>query len=100
VFPGCSVVFSPGDPYFGIDLDDCIDAVGKLKPWAQPIMVRFFDSYAEISPSGRGIKIWATGRLPGGGTAFPMGDGRVEIYDRARYFPKPDDGESPQGGQY
>jgi hypothetical protein len=83
---GIGFVFSPGEPYFGIDLDDCIDDAGKLKPWAQPIMERFFDSYAEISPSGRGIKIWAKGRLPGGGTAFPIGDGRVEIYDQARYF--------------
>jgi hypothetical protein len=83
---GVGFVFSPGDPYFGIDLDDCIDAAGKLKPWAEPIIGRFFDSYAEISPSGRGIKIWAEGRLPGGGTAFPMGDGRVEVYDQARYF--------------
>lgn len=83
---GVGFVFSPGDPYCGIDLDQCLDAAGKLKPWAQPITERFFDSYAEISPSGRGIKIWAKGRLPGGGTAFPMGDGRVEIYDHARYF--------------
>jgi hypothetical protein len=83
---GIGFVFSPGDPYFGIDLDDCIDAAGKLKPWAQPIMERFSESYAEISPSGRGIKIWGNGRLPGGGTAFPLGDGGVEIYDQARYF--------------
>jgi primase-polymerase (primpol)-like protein len=45
-----------------------------------------FDSYAEISPTGRGIKIWAKGTLAGGGTAFPLGDGRVEIYDQARFF--------------
>ena len=49
-------------------------------------MARFCDTYAEISPSGQGIKIWAKGRLPSGGTAFYIGDGRVEIYDRARYF--------------
>ena len=83
---GIGFVFAATDRFFGIDLDQCLDAAGKLKPWAQPIMERFFDSYAEISPSGRGIKIWAKGRLPGAGTAFPMGDGRVEIYDQARYF--------------
>jgi hypothetical protein len=49
-------------------------------------MARFCDTYAEISPSGLGIKIWAKGRLPGRGTAFYIGDGRVEVYDRARYF--------------
>jgi hypothetical protein len=79
-------VFSPGDPYFGIDLDDCIDDAGTLKPWAQEIVERFFDTYAEISPSGSGIKIWAKGKLPGGGVAFPFGDGRVEVYGEKRFF--------------
>jgi len=83
---GIGFVFSPADPFFGIDLDNCLDANGGLKPWAQPIMERLSDSYAEISPSGRGIKIWAKGKLSGNGTAFPLGDGRVEIYDQARYF--------------
>ena len=83
---GVGFVFSPTDPFFGIDLDQCLDADGRLKPWAQPIMLRFCDTYAEFSPSGLGIKIWAKGRLPGRGTAFYIGDGRVEIYDRARYF--------------
>jgi hypothetical protein len=83
---GIGFVFSATDPFFGIDLDDCLDAAGKLKPWAQPIIEKFSDTYAEISPRGQGIKIWAKGKLPGTGTAFPMGDGRVEIYDQARYF--------------
>ncbi len=83
---GIGFVFSATDPFFGIDLDHCLDADGRLKSWAQPIMERFSDSYAEISPSGSGIKIWAKGKLPGGGTAFPLGDGRVEIYGQARYF--------------
>jgi hypothetical protein len=83
---GVGFVFSATDPFFGIDLDQCLDTDGKLKPWAQPIMARFLDTYAEISPRGQGIKIWANGRLPGGGTAFPFEDGRIEIYDQARYF--------------
>jgi hypothetical protein len=83
---GLGFVFSASDPFFGIDLDNCLDTAGKLKAWAQPIMERFHDTYAEISPSGRGIKIWGKGKLPGGGTAFPLGDGRVEVYDRSRYF--------------
>jgi len=83
---GIGFVFSADDPYFGIDLDDCLDAEGNLKTWAQPIMERFADSYAEISPSGLGIKIFAKGRLPGAGFAFALGNGRVEVYDRARFF--------------
>jgi len=64
---GIGFVFLGGDPFFGIDLDHCLDGDGKLKPWAQPIMERFADTYAEISPSGSGIKLWAKGRLPGAG---------------------------------
>jgi hypothetical protein len=48
---GIGFVFAATDPFFGIDLDHCLDADGRLKPWAQPIMERFSDSYAEISPS-------------------------------------------------
>ena len=48
---GIGFVFSAIGPFFGIDLDHCLDADGKVKRWAQPIMERFFDSYAEISPS-------------------------------------------------
>jgi primase-polymerase (primpol)-like protein len=44
-----------------------------------------FDTYAENSPSGLGIKIWAKKRMSGG-AAFPRGDGRVEIYDHSRNF--------------
>ncbi len=83
---GIGFVFSPDDPFFGVDLDDCLDDKGKPKPWAQPILERLFDTYAEVSPGGRGIKLWGKGSLPEGGVAFPMGDGRVEIYDQARYF--------------
>ncbi len=93
---GTGFVFSASDSFFGIDLDQCLDDAGEMKPWAQPIMERFFDTYAEVSPSGRGIKIWAKGKLPGSGTAFSMGDGRVEIYDRARYFTVTG---NPWGGQ-
>ena len=83
---GIGFVFSPDDPYFGMDLDRCLTANGSVKPWAQPILLRFADSYAEISPSGKGIKIWARGKMPGKGVAFEIEDGRIEIYDQSRYF--------------
>ena len=82
-----SASFSPPPIHFSESTWTTVSTTdGRLKPWAQPIMERFSDSYAEISPSGSGIKIWAKGKLPGGGTAFPLGDGRVEIYGQARYF--------------
>lgn len=83
---GIGFVFSPEDPYFGMDLDRCLNQDHSVKDWAKPILNRFADSYAEISPSGNGIKIWARGKLPGKGVAFEIGDGRIEIYDQSRYF--------------
>jgi putative DNA primase/helicase len=87
---GIGFVFATDDPFIGIDLDDCLTPDGALKPWAAPIMERFADSYAEISPSGHGIKIWAeaslAGLIAGTGTRLPCGDGQVEIYERSRFF--------------
>src|SRR5215467_12771900 len=39
----------------GLDLDSCIDGDGTLAPWAEPILAAL-PSYAETSPSGKGIK--------------------------------------------
>src|ERR1035441_179901 len=81
-FTGLGFVFCQQDNYAGIDLDDCLDENGNLKPWAVPILEPFTSSYAEISPSGRGVKIFIRARLEGQGRAVPHGDGRIEIYDR------------------
>lgn len=84
-YAGVGFVFSQVDPYAGIDLDDCLEQ-GRMKPWAQPIVEKLADTYMEVSPSGRGVKIWVKATLPGSGLKRPYGDGDVEIYDRARYF--------------
>ncbi|CAB3648647.1 phage/plasmid primase, P4 family [Achromobacter marplatensis] len=41
----------------GIDLDACVDSSGELQPWAAEIVERAA-SYAELSPSGRGVRIF------------------------------------------
>jgi putative DNA primase/helicase len=42
----------------GIDLDSCLDLLtGQLEPWAAEVLTRF-DSYAEVSPSGTGVKVF------------------------------------------
>ena len=47
-----------GHPIGGVDLDSCCDpATGALEPWAAEILDRF-GSYAEISPSGEGVKVF------------------------------------------
>jgi Primase C terminal 1 (PriCT-1) len=85
-YAGLGFVFCGDDPFVGIDLDDCLDLNSALKPWAQTTVERFSDTYMEISPSGQGLKIWAKGHLPASVPGVRVGDGQIEMYDRARYF--------------
>jgi hypothetical protein len=66
----------------GVDLDHCRDPEsGEIEPTAQDI-VRELQSYTEVSPSGRGLRIFARGRLP------PQGRkrGGIEMYTGLRYL--------------
>jgi putative DNA primase/helicase len=84
-YAGIGFVFSKADPFTGVDLDDCLDAEGKVKPWARGIVERFADTYTEISPSGSGLKLWARGSLPANLPGVQVGDGQIEMYDQVRY---------------
>ena len=90
LFSGVGFVFSADDPYCGIDLDDCLDDNGKVKAWAEPIVERLKTvSYAEVSPSGNGIKFWTRATLPPEAKhkAYIVKDAdAIEAYDRVRYF--------------
>ncbi|HOI54186.1 MAG TPA: hypothetical protein PLP01_02950, partial [Phycisphaerae bacterium] len=56
-YAGVGFVFAEGDPYCGIDLDDCIDDGNTLAGWAAEI-VADLASYSEVSPSGHGVKVF------------------------------------------
>jgi primase-polymerase (primpol)-like protein len=63
------------------DLDNCRDPItGSIESQASDL-VRELDTYAEISPSGRGVRVFCHGQLPPRGRK----KGRVECYDHARY---------------
>ncbi len=79
---GIGFAMAPGDPFVGVDLDDCRDpSTGEITGWARAIIDRLA-SYWEVSPSGTGAKIWVCAKLP------PTGhrSGGIEIYDRAQFF--------------
>lgn len=80
-FEGVGFVFAMGDPYCGVDLDDCIDEQGNLSADAQWI-VDTLNTYTEVSPSGRGVKLFLRAKLPPSGRR----KGKVEMYDTGRYF--------------
>jgi putative DNA primase/helicase len=87
---GIGFVFSEDDPYCGVDFDGCLGPDGELLDWARPYLDALMPTYAEISPSGRGVKLFVRGKLPGKGTRRggfgPDGSGAIEVYDRLRFF--------------
>ena len=86
-FAGLGFVFAANDPYSGIDLDNALLEGDNLKVWAEEIVRSFVGAYMEVSPSGRGVKIWAKGKLSGAGKQFRLSDSeRVEMYDQGRFF--------------
>lgn len=78
-YSGIGYVFIADDPFTGIDLDDCRQD-GTNEPWAQAIIDEAA-SYAEVSPSGNGVKIWVIGSIPTSAKSA-----HIELYDRSRYF--------------
>jgi primase-polymerase (primpol)-like protein len=76
-YDGIGFMFIP--PFVGIDIDHCI-VNGQLTPAAQKL-VKTFDSYTEISKSGKGLHILIKGQLPEG-----RRKGNIEIYPKGRYF--------------
>lgn len=81
---GIGFCFTEADPFVGIDLDDCLPLAGD----GLRILERF-RTYAEVSPSGTGVKLIGLGSLPGGArnrTKDVEGFGQIEVYDRDRFF--------------
>ena len=77
---GMGFVLTEVDPYVGIDLDGVRDpATGEIEGWAAEL-VRQSGSYAEFSPSGRGIHLFVRGQ------AVSRRFARLEIYNKSRFL--------------
>mgnify|MGYP000169636026 FL=1 len=81
---GVGVTFDGSDQLVGVDLDDCIDVLGNFSPLAQQVLDTV-PGYAEVSPSGTGIKLWTRAVVDSHKTAEGAPDA-VEIYPHGRYF--------------
>ena len=86
-YDGIGFVFTASDPYCGVDLDGCRDVnTSALAGWAQAIVMRFA-TYAEVSPSGTGLKLWLKACLPGAHNKKRLSEtAALEVYDTGRYF--------------
>jgi len=82
-YSGIGFVFTQDDDLCGIDLDDCMDAsTGFMSDFATNIL-ESVKGYAEISPSGTGLKIFTRSDLT---TAFVDHEKGFEAYGRGRFF--------------
>ena len=77
-FDGIGFVFTDNDPFTGIDLDDAGEDAEAVA--VQRRIYDAFDSYAELSPSGRGLHIIVKGKVAS------RRRGKVEVYSSGRYF--------------
>ena len=85
---GIGFVFSAGDPYVGIDLDNCRNLeTGEIATWALEL-IQLANTYSEVSPSGKGVKLWIKGKMPGdkGKRNDHYETGGIEIYPHHRFF--------------
>ncbi len=87
---GFGYVFCADDRYTGLDFDNCRDPeTGELDAWAAAALAGFA-SYAEVSPSGTGVKAFVRAKLPDHGIRRKRPDGipggMVEMYDSGRFF--------------
>lgn len=74
-FAGVGYVMTGPHGLVGVDLDACI-ADGAVALWAQEI-VDALASYTEVSPSGRGLRIFTQAEIPGDWTNHEVG---IEVY--------------------
>jgi hypothetical protein len=74
-FAGLGYVMTGAHGVVGVDLDRCITN-GVVAPWAQEV-VDALGSYAEVSPSGNGLRIYALGDAPEDWTNHDRG---IEVY--------------------
>lgn len=77
-YNGIGFVFTPRDPYCGIDLDATDNPEFAAR---QKQIFEAFNSYSELSPSGRGLHIIIKANVPHGRKRDC-----VEIYSASRFF--------------
>ena len=80
-YDGLGFVFTNADLYSFIDLDDCSSSPNAKSDMERQLKIfKEFNSYSEVSPSGKGLHIIVKGNLPQGRRrSF------IELYSSQRY---------------
>jgi hypothetical protein len=77
---GIGFVLTKDDQIVGVDIDHCVED-GQISQEAAEI-ISDLDTYAEISPSGTGIRLFGIGKLPPNGRRR----GNFEAYEDGRFL--------------
>ena len=78
---GLGFVLTDNDPYCVIDLDDANGVESIIK--VQQQIAQAFNSYSEVSPSGKGLHIWIKANIPSGKRKAEY---KTEVYSSGRYM--------------
>ena len=85
--PNKCFVFSESDPFFGIDLDGCLDEHGQPNETTQQIIGLFVGvASIEVSQSGKGLHITGVGKKISERAVYSVAGQRIEVYDRKRFW--------------
>ena len=79
---GVGIVLTADDNLTGIDLDDVINDAGHYSPLAAELL-NYGETYAEISPSGAGVRLLALGKVSNASKDDRAG---IEVYGSGRYL--------------
>lgn len=79
---GVGFVFTENDPFWFLDLDNCLLPSGEWSEVAKQLCQVFAGCAVEISVSGRGLHIFGTGRLPAHRCESALGIGGLYHTDR------------------
>jgi primase-polymerase (primpol)-like protein len=83
---GIGFVFTPNDPYWFLDLDNCATPDGTAwQPHALEICSQLAGAAVEVSQSGRGLHLVGCGPVPAE-RRIKSACGRVELYTHGRFM--------------
>ena len=80
---GVGFVFTEQDPFWFLDIDDCLQADGTWSPLAISLLNVFPGAYVEVSSSGKGLHIIASGTVPQHGCR--NAEHKLELYHAGRF---------------
>ena len=81
---GIGFVFTENDPFFFLDIDNCLDV--EKKEWSQlatNLLTAFNGAAIEVSVSGKGLHIFGTGHIPE--HTCRNSEHGLEFYDKNRF---------------